>query len=319
VNVHITFDVEVWCGGWDDLDARFPAAFERYCYGRSAAGEYALPKTLETLRRHGLRGVFFVEPLFAARFGQTWLARIVDLLLESGQDVQLHLHPEWTDEITPPPIANAATKRQHLTHYDVDEQTALVGFGRRLLESAKGAPITAFRAGSFAANRDTYRALRANGITTDSSLNACYDYTEGTIDGVHDFTSHRVIDGVQVYPVTVLRDGFGRARAAQLNGCTFGELRAALVAAERAGVRHFVIVSHNFEMLRADTSDPDWAVVRRFEALCAFLAANPERFKVGALPTEAPAETALGSEARPAVGPWLTAGRYVEQARRMLG
>lgn len=319
MQVHITFDVEVWCGGWADLDARFPAAFERYCYGRSAAGAYALPKTVETLRQHDLRGVFFVEPLFAARFGEQWLACIVDLLQEAGQDVQLHLHPEWTDEITPPPIANATTKRQHLTYYTADEQTTLIALGRRLLERAKGSPVTAFRAGSFAANRDTYRALRANGITIDSSLNACYDHTEGTIDSMHAFTSHRVIDGVQVYPVTVLRDGFGRPRAAQLNGCTFGELRAALVAAERAGVRRFVIVSHNFEMLKPGTSDPDWTVVRRFEALCAFLAAHPDRFTVGALPAEAPAEAALGSEARPVVGPWLTAGRYVEQARRMWG
>lgn len=319
MQVHLTFDVEVWCGGWSDLDAHFPAAFERYCYGHSAAGDYALPKTVDILRRHGLRGVFFVEPLFAARFGEQWLARIVDLLQEAGQDVQLHLHPEWTDEITPPPIANAATKRQHLTYYDVDEQTTLIGFGRSLLERAKGGAVSVFRAGSFAANRDTYRALRANGITIDSSLNACYDYTEGTIGGMQTFASHRVVDGVQVYPVTVLQDGFGRARAAQLNGCTFGELRAALVAAERAGVRHFVIVSHNFEMLKPDTSEPDWTVVRRFEALCAFLAAHPERYAVGVLPTEAPVETALGSELRPAVGPWLTAGRYVEQARRLWG
>jgi peptidoglycan/xylan/chitin deacetylase (PgdA/CDA1 family) len=41
----------------------------RALYGRSPAGDYALPKTLEILDRNGLKGVFFVEPLFAARFG----------------------------------------------------------------------------------------------------------------------------------------------------------------------------------------------------------------------------------------------------------
>lgn len=318
MQVHLTFDVEVWCGSWDELDARFPAAFERYCFGRSAAGEYALPKTVEILRHNGLRGVFFVEPLFSARFGEAWLSRLVEPLLEAEQDVQLHLHPEWTDEITPPPIADASAKRQHLTYYSEQEQTQLITLGRRLLERAKGGPVSAFRAGSFAANRDTYRALRANGITIDSSLNARYDYSAGTIDGMHAFASRRVIDGVQVYPVTVLRDGFGRARAAQLNGCTFGELRAALLAAERCGVRHFVIVSHNFEMLKPDSSEPDWTVVRRFEELCAFLAAHPERFAVGALPAETGAEAAPGSEAQPSVGPWLTTQRYAEQAWRML-
>ena len=49
VKVYLTFDIEVWCGGWKDLDAKFPASFERYVYGRSSAGDYALPKTLEIL------------------------------------------------------------------------------------------------------------------------------------------------------------------------------------------------------------------------------------------------------------------------------
>jgi hypothetical protein len=316
MNVHLTFDVEVWCGSWAELDRRFPAAFERYCYGRSESGAYALPKTVEILGRHDLQGVFFVEPLFAARFGERWLSVIVDLLLQAGQDVQLHLHTEWTDEISPPPIVHADRKRQHLTLYDLDEQTALIAYGRRLLERAKGSAVSAFRAGSFAANRDTYRALRSNGIGIDSSLNACYDYSGGTIDGLQDFASQRDVEGVRVYPVTVLRDGFGRHRAAQLNGCTFAELRAALLSAQRAGVRHFVIVSHNFEMLKPGTSEPDWTVVRRFEALCAFLAERSDLFTVVPLPAVAGA--AAECEVRPSVGPWLTARRYAEQLGRMV-
>jgi hypothetical protein len=53
-------------------------------YGRSPAGDYALPKTLEILDRNGLKGVFFVEPLFAARFGVEHLATIVDLIRAGG-------------------------------------------------------------------------------------------------------------------------------------------------------------------------------------------------------------------------------------------
>ncbi len=63
MKVYLTFDVEIWCNGWDDLDGRFPSSFERYVYGRSRHGDYALPKTLEILAGTGLTGVFFVEPL----------------------------------------------------------------------------------------------------------------------------------------------------------------------------------------------------------------------------------------------------------------
>lgn len=316
MKVYLTFDVEVWCGSWSDLDARFPAAFERYCWGRSAAGDYALPKTLEIMRGHGLVGVFFVEPLFSARFGTQWLDTMVGLIHSAGQDVQLHLHPEWTDEIMPPPIADASRKRQLLVHYNLDEQTELIRVGRALLEGAKGSPVEVFRAGSFAANRDTYRALARNGLFIDSSLNARYDSSQGTIDEVDAFASRRSIEGVQVHPVTVLRDGFGRLRAAQVNGCTFAELRAALLAAEDAGVEHFVLVSHNFEMLKPGSCDPDWTVVRRFEALCEFLGRHPQRFEVGPF-AAAPAADDL-VEPRPSVGALLTAQRHLEQALRRL-
>jgi hypothetical protein len=315
MKVHVTFDVEVWCNSWNDLDVRFPTAFDRYCYGRSKAGEYALPKTLEVMRTYGLVGVFFVEPLFAARFGERWLATIVDLIAAAGQDVQLHLHPEWTDEINPPPIADVSRKRQHLVHYTEAEQSSLIAIGRCLLERAKGAPVHAFRAGSFAANADTYRALRSNGLLVDSSLNASYDYSAGSIDGMDRFTSRRTIEGVEVYPVTAMRDGFGRLRAAQINGCSFGEMRAALVDAERAGVEHFVIVSHNFDLMKPSSCAPDRIVVQRFETLARFLAQQPERFQVEPFPKE-PSGRVARSERRPAVAPWQTVRRYLEQAVR---
>ena len=317
MKVHVTFDIEVWCDGWTQLDARFPTAFRRYFYGESAAGQYALPKTIEIMQRHGLQGVFFVEPLFSARFGAPWLDIVVQLIQRGGQDVQLHLHPEWTDEIRPALIDDISRKRQHLVQYSTHEQATLIGHGQRMLEAAKGAPVTVFRAGSFAANRDTYRALREVGIWLDSSLNATCDYSAGTVQGVSHFSSRRVIEGIEVFPITVMADGFGRMRAAQVNGCAFAEIRQALLAAQRAGVERFVIVSHNFDMLRQGSSQPDWTVVRRFEALCRFLEERDDLFEVGPFPT-APSGLPERSETRPAVGPLPTARRLAEQALRRI-
>ena len=45
--------------------------------------------TLRVLKEHGIKGVFFVEPLFAARFGLEKLRIILELILEAGQEVQL--------------------------------------------------------------------------------------------------------------------------------------------------------------------------------------------------------------------------------------
>lgn len=312
--MHLTFDVEVWCGGWQDLDARFPAAFERYFLGRSRHGDYAVPKCLEILGRHGLVGVHFVEPLFAARFGESWLERIVDALLQAGQDVQLHLHPEWADEIRPPPIPEVARKRAQLSAYTLAEQTALLRLGKGLLEAAKRAPVSAFRAGGYAVNRDTYTALAALGVRVDSSLNAVYDHTGGSIDRQGGRFATQSLDGVQVFPVTVARDGLGRLRPAQLNAMGFGEMKSMLLQAHASGVDRLVFVSHNFELLRPGSSEPDWTVVRRFEQLCRYLRERDDLFDVGPFPVP----TVPASVPPPSLqlGFLPTAVRIVEQGLR---
>lgn len=318
MNVYLTFDVEVWCNGWDRLDQNFPSSYERYVYGRSAKGEWALPKTLEILNRHGLRGVFFVEPLFAARFGAEYLERIVRMVRDAGQDVQLHLHPEWTDEISPSIIVDSERKRQHLSYYTLEEQTALIAHGRRMLEAAGSGPVSAFRAGSFAANRDTYEALRRNGILIDSSLNRFYAVSAPDLRAQYSFDVPCFADGVSIYPVTLFRDGLGKERPAQINGTSFEELRGALRSAQARGLQDFVIVSHNFELLKPGSSEPDPVVVRRFERLCAFLQAEH-----AVLPTQM--YQPLGMQAVPAEGQTgarssltATGVRYAEQLFRRL-
>lgn len=280
MNVHLTFDIEIWCDGWKNLDKVFHKNFDRYIYGRSSHGDYALPKTLEILNKYGLKGVFFVEPLFAARFGIEHLEKIVDLICSAGQEIQLHLHPEWTDEINPPIIPNISKKRQHLSYYTLEEQIELIAFGKSLLESAGGKNINAFRAGSYAANKDTFEALRKNSIACDSSPNRCHPSSFPDIRKDNEFTSAFQINGVSSFPVTVFTDGFGRERPAQIGACSNTEMCDAIQSAFNLGMSDFVIVSHNFEMLKPNTTDPDWIVVRRFNRICEFLARNSNKYNV---------------------------------------
>lgn len=318
MRVYLSFDIEVWCEGWQALDQQFPAAFQRYVYGRSAAGAYALPKTLEILARHGLRGVFFVEPLFAARFGLPYLAEIVALIREAGQDLQLHLHPEWTDEIQPPPLPHIPGKRQHLCYYSREEQEALLALGSQLLQQAGAPRPSAFRAGSYAANADTFSALQANGILLDSSLNAAYAVSGEGLTQRFDQNRCLQIGAVQSTPVTVLRDGLGKLRPAQVNALSLGEMRQALLRAQALGQTDFVIVSHNFEMLQPGSSEPDWSVVRRFEGLCEFLASEQKRFEVTSFQPQSVAAADTPFTGLPSLPITATLGRYFEQLRRRL-
>lgn len=315
MKVLLTFDVEIWCNGWKDMDRVFPARFERYVYGGSKHGQYALPKTLEIMARHGLHGVFFVEPLFSARFGADYLERLVSLIREAGQEVQLHLHAEWANEISHEISANASHKRQHLTQYTLDEQTQLIARAKSLLLAAGSGPLTVFRAGNQAVNRDTFTALRRNGIHIDSSLNVCFDESGVDLREAHDLSAPFVIDGVETYPVAAFRDGFGRLRPAQLGACSAAEMSDALWSAHAHGWKQFVVVSHNFELMQPGSARPDHVVVRRFEQLCRLLAQHPGELPVGSF-----GGLSVGADPLPWPKASLASGmrRYAEQIYRRL-
>jgi hypothetical protein len=172
-------------------------------------GNYGLPYQVEVLNAHGLTGVFFVEPLFSTRFGPGPLAEIVGLLREGAQDVELHLHTEWVDEAREPLLPDAHGKRQHLRYFTLDEQLVLISLGVKLIEQSGGGEVSAFRAGSFAFNRDTLRALSKSGIPFDSSYNASqFGADSGVMTGLT-VVEPIECEGVHEYPMTVFDDGSG--------------------------------------------------------------------------------------------------------------
>ncbi len=315
LEVFFTVDVEVWCDGWHNIDEKFPDAFRKYIYGPTAKGDFGLPYTLNVLKDHGLRGVFFVEPLFSTRFGEQPLAEIVGLVRESNQEVQLHLHSEWVDESRVPLLADSGTKRQYLRYFTMEEQIALVATAGRLLKQAGARDVNAFRAGNFGFNRDTLGALAANGIRFDSSYNASLMGPDsGVMPGVS-VVEPIECDGVYEYPMTVFRDGTGSLRHTQLTSCSFREMKGLLWQALETGRHSFVILSHGSELLNPAKNRADDVVVKRFQQLCAFLDKNRDSFHVRGfrglkpkLPQQQPA---------PLASPiWKTGVRMIEQAYR---
>ena len=279
--VFITIDTEIWCGGWTDLDAKFPDAYRRYVYGPTKNGEYALPYILRTLNDHGLIGVFLVEPLFATRFGAPPLQELVGLIKDAGQELQLHLHTEWVDEAPTALLPTEGAKRPMLRQFSFDDQVTLLKVGRDLLQAAGAPPMNAFRAGSYAANFDTLRALAAIGMHFDTSYNPGSDCGVDDIAVGRLLTQPEFIAGVTVYPVTTFRDRGPRSlRHLQLTACSFAEIAKVLNQACDRGWDSVVIVAHNFELLTPRKDRPDPIVVRRFSKLCRFLERNADRFHV---------------------------------------
>jgi hypothetical protein len=315
LDVYLTVDVEIWCDGWNDIDQKFPAAFRKYVYGHTNKGSYGLPFQMQMLNEHGLHGVFFVEPLFAARFGMDPLEEIVGLVNSAGQETQLHLHTEWVDEAKEPLLPRCGGKRQHLRYFDHQEQTILIGHGKRMLRQAGAEQVSAFRAGSFAFNRDTLPACRANGILVDSSYNATMFGPDSGVASGQILEAPVEIDGMYEYPMTVFIDGRGTMRHAQLTACSYREIEGLLWQAVEQGRKTFVLLSHGFELLDMARNRADKVVIKRFEKLCALLDKHRDVFRtqgfnsgVHHVETDQPAQ--LHSSA------CLTAHRMLEQLYR---
>jgi hypothetical protein len=317
LNVFITVDTEVWPLLPDWREAGLGRDIDRDLNGVTPSGRVGVSYQIDVLNRYGLKAVFFVEPLFAEVAGLEPLRAVVAEVQGRGHEVQVHLHPEWLRWMRQPLLPGDTPP--YLKDFPEEDQSVLLARGISLLRASGAVRLCAFRAGDYAANFATLRALARNGIAYDSSYNHCYFGTTCGLQTGEVIRQPVVLEGVHEFPISSFSDWPGHHRHAQLTACSFREMRTALLGAWRQGWYSFVIVSHSFELLkrrrqRPDRPEPDRLVVRRFDRLCRFLAENRDKFRTagfadltaGSVPTVG-RTTALRS------APYATLSRVVEQ------
>lgn len=240
----------------------------RSIWAETQHGAFGIGWQMGVMERHGLKGVFFLDPLPALVHGADFLVPIVTEIVGRGHEVQLHIHSEWLQWIDASPVAGR--QGHNIGDFSLADQTVLLGLARLLLEQAGAPPITAFRAGNFGANDDTMRALAAVGIAWDSSVNPAYLGEQGCRIGLPPSligATRRC--GTAELPVSGIADRPGGFRPAQVCAMSTAEMRAGLAHAVREQHDAYVVVTHSFEMLSRDRMRPNHAVIARFEALCA--------------------------------------------------
>ena len=323
LDVFITIDTEFYPLWPDWRSAGLARDIDRDIYGQTARGQFGVSYQLDVLAAHGLKASFFVEGLFAGATGDDVLRRLIAEIRSKGQEIQLHLHPEWLQWMENPPVPKNG--RETIDEYSASEQRQLIAIAKESVSNAGAQNICAFRAGDYAANAGTLQALSANGIDIDTSFNACYVKSLGDVAALREADQPVEVSEIWEFPVAVWSDGLGSYRHAQLCSCSSAEMQGALLSAWKNGWNCFVIVSHSFELLkkrrkRISHPSPDPIVVRRFSQLCEFLQANRDKFRTRHFGDIDLSTLRNGAElARPIRSPaYRTAWRMAEQTCRRL-
>ncbi len=263
-------------------------------YARSIEpGRVGIGYQLATLTKYDLKACFFVDPLPALLFGIEPIRRMVGTILDAGQEVQLHIHPMWTQADRR--VETGRPVRFELTGFSEDEQFAMILEGAEMLRTAGAPDPVAFRAGSFAANPDTFRAIARAGIRIDSSHNGSQMPWPCETGLAAAAVSPLSVGVVTELPVGLLHERGGKLRHLQIGAVSLAEMRAALLHAESEGSPLVTLVGHSFELATRDGERANDIVRHRFDGLCGWLGSVAERF-----PTHFAADLANVALDRPA-------------------
>lgn len=268
----ISFDTELSAGLYQKgADAR--ANFESSILGRCRDGDFGIHFQMDVLESHGLKGVYFVDPMPALVYGPEIIDEIVQPIVARGHEVQLHIHTEWLAFARFNPIGRMTGR--NVADFPYAIQKRLIGLARDILIGAGAPRPSAFRAGNFGANDETLRALAALGFRFDSSYNRAWRGRGCAISLDPGNLGVRSHEGVNVVPVSGIMGRTNRFRPAQLCAMSEEEMRDALDSAASSGAMQFSAFSHSFELLSRDRAVPNGLAISRLEALCRAVAEDP--------------------------------------------
>ncbi len=274
--LYITIDTEYSFGLARRMEGKGRAEnLARNIRGDVPGGARGIDYQMDIFDRHGLKAVFFVDPMPALIWGVEAIADVVGPIFTRGHDVQLHLHSEWLELAGDASPLPGRTGR-NICDFSFDEQCILIDYARSILMAAGAPQPVAFRAGNYGANDDTLRALAALGIAYDTSHCPGIVHSECGISLGADDRSVQAYNGTIEVPIGCIAARGGALRHYQLTALTDGELLAALAHAATQGQDQMTVVSHSFELLSRDRLRGNRVLQHRFERFCAGVAHMPQ-------------------------------------------
>jgi hypothetical protein len=240
---------------------------------QTPAGAVGIFHQMDVMDAHGIKGIFFVDPMPALLWGVAAIEDVVGPIVARGHDIQLHCHSEWLAHV--PGNGLSAHTGRNLKDFGFEDQCRILEYARDTLIAAGAPSPVAFRAGNYGADDDTLRALATLGIGYDSSHCPALAGADCGISLGGNDRRPCMRENVLEVPVDCIETFGGRLRHGQLTALSLRELVAELRHARDSRVAEVVLVSHSFELLSRDRRKINRIVERRFRKLCAAIGTMP--------------------------------------------
>lgn len=277
LDVFLTVNSHIGYSEPDDISLQFAERYLGKIYGTSRDGDCALPLLLKLFEDSGLAASFFVESLFAVKYGLQPLQEVVELIFEGRQEIQLLLDAQWAMSLKGSLFEIVPEQTDQLSHYSQEQQTELIKIAKRLLMQSGVKQIQAFREVYPSITRSMLNALVANDIVIDCSFDSS-QVTEKPEFLLHQHYNQPVeCENVVIYPVTVFKSGKKqKLTVLNINTCCFKEIETVLNHASSNHWDSVVMTLTSDVLMTPGQVKLDLVKFNRMKTLCAFLASRSD-------------------------------------------
>lgn len=238
--------------------------FEDNIYGRFMGDEFGVGKIMDICDRYGAKATFFVDVYMHYSYGEKPIAELCEYIAKRGHDVQLHAHTGW--------LPNSCSS--FISAFSTERQAEIIFEGKKLINKWIGKEPIAFRAGAYAANLCTIKALEINEFIIDSSyfplnrncqlnkeLNNCPSNSIFLIGKIYEI------------PVTTywLIYFFRKNSKIDINACSLIELKKVIPAFVEYGFQYTILFLHSFSFIKWNRNflkyTPDYKTLKKFNTV----------------------------------------------------
>jgi len=282
--VYITVDTEASIAGCFSDPSRYQPLLDEPVFGYVNGQSEALGFILRTLKESELKATFFTESLQGRYFGNDKMARVAEQIIAHGQDLQLHVHPCWTNFEEGAVVSTVYN--DHATGRSVSELVSIFSEAiDRFVQWGFGKPV-AVRTGNFSAGLDTFQAFSQ--LDIKSSSNISIELCPAKEKELHLNLGVHNIHGVLELPLTTYStfnfQGKAKPRSLTITATSTSEMLSILEQAHAQQLDNICILTHPFEFIKRDDFQFNNMGVhklnqQRFQALCQFIEKNNDRFE----------------------------------------